>query len=308
MALLGSALALPAIAQVPSSNAGGAAKGAQMAYVIDVGNQTGVLLGVEGLPNAAPSMTGSAKAPVGPAVGTPINTSLMLDASVGLPASFYPWVSASIDGKLTPATFGVRGVETGGRYGQAALFSNATVSYVEVPALDTRSNAPIALGVKVVGVLKMEPPGKAPTMQQVSQLATRLGATRWMASGFHVAVGKLDTSGVRRIESFSLKPGGALTLQLTGNDATAQAFGTIAPNPSGAAAKKPVLPPLLDGELQLATAQGQVLVIIPLHEVRVNGVQRQAIQDPNTGAAVVGNTITLSARQARILFAPQIGQ
>src|SRR6185503_15313009 len=181
-ALLGAVLALPAAAQNMS---GAAAKGPQAVYVVDVGNQTGLLVGLDGLPPIVASTSGAAKAPAGPMPGSPVPATLMLHAGVGLPAPFYQWVSAGTNGSAQRMTLGLRGVDTGGHYGEVALLSDASVSYVEVPALDILSAAPMSLGVKVQGVLRIEPPGKAPTLQQVSQLATRLAAVRWLVSGFH---------------------------------------------------------------------------------------------------------------------------
>src|SRR5262249_11904825 len=196
LALVGATLALAATAQIPNGNPTGAAagKGPQMAYVLDANNQTGLLLAVAGLPNAAPSTTGAAKAPAGPAVGTSIPASLMLVAGVGMPRAFYQWLATNINTQATPALFAIAGAELSGRYGQATIFSGAIVSYVEIPTLDTGSNAPVALGVKTTGTLKIEPAGQAPTVQQVTQLATRFGAIRWPVSGFHLTVGNLDTS------------------------------------------------------------------------------------------------------------------
>jgi len=306
-ALLGAVLALPAAAQNMS---GAAAKGPQAVYVVDVGNQTGLLVGLDGLPPIVASASGAAKAPSGPMPGSPVPATLMLHAGVGLPAPFYQWVSAGTNGSAQRMTLGLRGVDTGGHYGEVALLSDASVSYVEVPALDILSAAPMSLGVKVQGVLRIEPPGKAPTLQQVSQLATRLAAVRWLVSGFHFAVGKLDTSGVRRVESFVVKPGGALTLNLTMNDPAAHAFATLAPKPPPGArplVKQPPPPPV-DAQLQLVTATGQVQAIIELHEMRVVSAQRGSAQDRATGAGVVANHVTVTAQQARLVFTPQIAQ
>jgi hypothetical protein len=309
IAIAGAAFALPALAQTGALNPSGAvSKGLQAVYVLDIGGKSGVLVGVDGLPALGPPATGSPKAAPGPAPGSPMPATLMLHAGAGLPAAFYQWVTAGINTKADRTTLGLHGVDTGGRYAQTALFSDASVSDVEFPALDASGTAPMSLGVKTHGVLRMEPAGKVPTTQQVSQLAARLGSTRWLVSGFHLEVGKLDTTGVRRVESFSLKPGGALTLDVTTNDPTAQAFARITPKAAVKGQPKPLPPPLLDGRLQLATANGQVLVTILLHEVQVVSSTRQAGLNPATGASVAANHISLGAKQARVAFAPQIGQ
>jgi hypothetical protein len=306
IALLGAALGLPAAAQAPGSASGAATtKGFQMVYALEIGGKTGLLNGVTGLPSVAPSSSGApppagAKTPMGPAT-------LTLNASHALPGAFYDWVRNAVDGKPVGTTIVIRGADTSGRVSQAAMMSDASVVEVGFPALDASSNAAFAMDVKTHGVLRIEPAPKSTAPSLTKELGARMASMRWLVSGYRFAVGKLDMSRVSRIEAFTLKPGGALQLELTTSNATTQALEGIAPRAPVKGQKPPPPPPALDGQIQLVSTAGQVLATIMLHDVAVTSLTR-APGNAQTGAAVSPGHATLAAKQARITFAPMIAQ
>ena len=146
--------------------------------------------------------------------------------------------------------------------------------------------------------MKLEP---AATDQKVRSAAKPDGS-RWRVSAFRLVLGDLSTGGVQRIGSFTLTPGGAVTLTLTLDDGAAVSFGRFA-----LAGKQ-----LLEGELQLVSAAGQALATIPLHQVQVGAVSRgtslQSGGVAGTGTMTPANYVNLRAGKAGILFAPQIAQ
>jgi hypothetical protein len=292
MALIGALAVLAANAQIigPLQNS---ARGIQP-LILEMANQTGGALMVEGLPALGPPVLGIPNAPLPPG---PI--ALTLNAGAGLPAPFYQWVSAAIDGKGTAATLGFRGVDASGKSVRTALYSDAKVSEVGVPELNRKSSAALTLRIKTSGTVKPEP---AATDKKV-RAAAKPDGSGWRVSGFRVVLGDLSTAGVERIGSFSLTPGGALALTLTLGDETAVSFGKFALTRPGA---------LLDGELQLISSAGQALATIPLQRVQVGAVTRgTSVQSggvAGTGTMTPANYVTLRAGLARILFAPQIAQ
>ncbi len=308
IALLGGALALPAAAQAPGNSGAGATRGFQMVYALGIDGKTGLLNGVTGLPSVAPTNsgaapTGVAKTPVGP--GT-----LTLHASHGLPTSFYGWVSGTNEGaKSSRTTISILGTDTTGRVSQAATLSDASVLEVGFPALDAASNAVFAMDVKTQGILRVEPTAKPMPAKQMNDLLGRMGNVRWVVSGYRLMVGKLDMARVSRIEAFTLRPGGALALQLTTSGVTSQALESLAPPPP-IKGQKPLpvpAPGTLDGQLLLTAASGQVLAAIVLHGATVTSLTQAALNGPTGGGITVRHAV-LSAKQAQLNFAPPIAQ
>jgi hypothetical protein len=221
---------------------------------------------------------------------------------MGLTAPFNQWLSASIDGKASPATLGFRGVDAGGQSVRTALYSDVKLSSIRIPALGA-SNDAMALRVETAGMLKMEPAATASGVRAAAQPA----GARWLASGFRMTLGGLKSVGVRRIDPFSLTPGGALALTVYVHDAAAQEVGVLLLK--GKAADPKAAAPLLDGELQLLAATGQVLATIPLSQVQVTVTKAAMAGTGSYGAtSTPAYVMTLRGKHARILFAPEVAQ
>ncbi len=292
MALLGVLTALAASAQIVPRMQNSAR--AVQPLVLEMANQTGGPLMVGGLPSLGPPMLGIPNAPFPPGAA-----SLPLDAGAGLPAPFYQWVSAAIDGKGTGATLWFRGVDAGGKSVRTALYSDAKVSEVGVPELDRKSNAALTLRVKTAGAVKLEP---AATDQKVRSAAKPDGS-RWRVSAFRLVLGDLSTGGVQRIGSFTLTPGGALTLALTLDDGAAVSFGRFA----------------LEGKQLFSRASSNSFRrrdrrSRPSRCTGCRWVRSRAGRGCNPGASrapgpcIPANYVSLRVGLAGILFAPQIAQ
>jgi len=222
-------LALPAAAAEP------------LVYSLEAGGKSGVLLGAEGI----------AASPVDPNV----RSEMTLHAGMGLPQPFYDWVSGALNGKPTGFATTIAAVEASGHAGQTITLSNARLVSVGFGAFDKSSQGTARMDVRLQAAAKSEP-AKSPKLPRVPAHEV---STRWLASGFRLTLGKLDTSQVTHIGAFAMGAGTGAQLELTTSAASAPAFARIAPTPRRRGTVE-----LEDGQLDLLDAQGDVIATLAL--------------------------------------------
>lgn len=122
---------------------------------------------------------------------------LELQVGAGLDRKFYEWINASWTGKPDPANGAILVCSSMGQCSRKD-FGAATLSEVTVPALDGGSKERCYLGVSLQpGLVKIPKSGSAPTLKGEQSV--------WLTSNFRLAIDGLDCTGVRKVESFTIK-------------------------------------------------------------------------------------------------------
>jgi hypothetical protein len=125
--------------------------------------------------------------------------SLDLQVGAGLDRKFYEWINASWMGKPDPANGAILVCSSMGKCSRKE-FSAATLSEVTVPTLDGASKERCYLGVSLQpGLVKVPKVGSAPSPKMEQSV--------WLTSNFRLSIDGLDCTGVRKIESFTVKQG-----------------------------------------------------------------------------------------------------
>jgi hypothetical protein len=281
IALAGVSLVLPSLAQVGSGKSS-----LQMNYVVQIGGTGGVVQGITGMPDP------TGKPLLRPTA--PSSAQLVLHIGDGLPRTFYQWIGSSISTRPMPQTISIRGTDNTGRVGQAAVFSNASISALAFPALDKSQHTPMVMDVTTQGLLSIEDGAKPLKPQEMTPAVPNMD---WIVGAFRVTLGSLDMNQVMRIEAFQLTPGGALQLQIATQAQTTAALLALAPD-----GQKTVSPVPLDGHLVLNGQNGKVMADIFLQGIRVTSFAHGS-RPASNGALVDIGRATLVARAATISFA-----
>jgi hypothetical protein len=277
---LGAALlALPAAAQTGSAAIGVAPKGPALVYSLTAGGKSGVLLGAEGLaasPQSEPNL----------------RSEFALSAGTGLPQPFYDWVSAALVGKPVPFAATMEAVDASGRAGETITLANPRLIGIGLGAFDKASHAPTHMDVRLQAAVKAEPAKSA----KLPKVPAHEVSARWLASGYRLTLGALDTSQVTHIGAFVMAPGTGAQLELTTSPATAQAFARTAPTPRQRAAV-----PIDDGQLELIGADGNVIATLALKGVQITSF---SYAPPQAAGAPRPGVIGIMARLVDLRFAP----
>jgi hypothetical protein len=273
-------LAFPAAAQ--PDNSGAPSKGPAMIYSLEAGGKSGVLLGAEGI----------AASPVDPNV----RSQMTLHAGMGLPQPFYDWVSGALNGKPIAFASTIAAVEASGHAGQTITLGNPRLVSVGFGPFDKASQGTTRMDIRMQAAAKSDP-AKSPKLPRVPAHEV---STRWLANGFRLSLGKLDTSQVSHIGAFAMGPGTGAQIEFTTSAATAAAYARIAPTPRRRGSVD-----IDDGQLDLLDADGAVIATLAL-----KGVQLASFYygpPPAAGAQRPG-VISIIARLADLKFAPAMSR
>lgn len=124
---------------------------------------------------------------------------ITIQAGLSMPDAFYQWIADSWsfgaqrkDGAIVAADFNRNAVKE-------LAFSNALITEVGMPALDGSSKDPAYL------TLKLTPQSTRPGTPSVTLPAATGKQKAWLPANFKLELGKLDTSRVSKIDSFTIK-------------------------------------------------------------------------------------------------------
>jgi hypothetical protein len=124
---------------------------------------------------------------------------LELQVGAGLERKFYEWINASWMGKPDPASGAVLVCSSMGGCSRKS-FTAAILSEVTVPTLDGASKERCYLGVSLQ-------PGLVKVPMSVNAPPPKIEQSVWLTSNFRLAIDGLDCTGVRKVESFTVKQG-----------------------------------------------------------------------------------------------------
>ena len=124
---------------------------------------------------------------------------ITIQAGMSMPDAFYQWIADSWsfgaqrkDGAIVAADFNGNAVKE-------LAFSSALIEEVGIPALDGSSKDPAYL------TLKLSPQSTRSGTPSGTLPAAKGKQKAWLASNFRFELGKLDTSRVSKIDSFTIK-------------------------------------------------------------------------------------------------------
>ena len=269
---LACALALPAAAQTGSPASKAAPKSPAMAYALEMGGKSAPLFGVQGLP--------------GPEV--------ILEAGSGLPQPFYEWVRGGLLGKFAPLPATLHGADASGQHGETVVLDKPKLVEVSFPALDAASRAAMRMDVKVQATAQAEPTPKAPGAPR------HPNSTRWLAAGYRLTLGRLDTRHVARIAAFTLHPGTAAQIEVTTTGSTTDALAAIAPTP-----KRRLAAPVGEGTLEFLAADGSVVATLVMQGVFLTDFYYGV---PATPSAAKPGVFGVMAQRVDLTFTPAMSR
>ena len=124
---------------------------------------------------------------------------ITVQAGLSMPPAFYQWIADSWSFGIQRKDGAVLGTDFSGTVVRELDFRNALIQETTIPALDASSKDPAYLTLKLTPQSTM--PGKP--SGSVSAIGGKQKA--WLASNFRFELGKLDTSKVSKIDSFTIK-------------------------------------------------------------------------------------------------------